>query len=380
MADNQRLKQLASAPSSPTEGEVYYDTALHGAYVWNGTLWVPWGGSGGGGVTSVTGADTSIVIGGTSTAPTIRTATLDVIATDHPPVAAVGMNAQKITGLAAPTVGTDGANKDYVDATIFGLSPCPVDFATTAATPAYSGSGTGVLTFTATGIYQPDGTTVSAGQKVLLKNQASRQDNGVYAVTTAGAVGVATVLTRLTDVEGDAATWADMVGQFVIVGPVGTSNADTVWLSDATPGGTLNTTNLDYVKIQGFDAAGAAAAAQAAAEAACLAVPTGASDVTASRAVGTAYQPSATRPVLVVATLYAESGSGAPSAIGIKIGATSTPTTQIGQLYLLNNVSSAAIEVTSALSTIVPPGWYYEVVVLNSGLAQGISQVIEYTL
>lgn len=66
-------------------------------------------GSGGGTVTSVTASDTSIVIGGTAAAPTVATGTLDVIATDHPPVAAVAMNAQKITGQANGTTATDSA-------------------------------------------------------------------------------------------------------------------------------------------------------------------------------------------------------------------------------------------------------------------------------
>lgn len=61
------------------------------------------------GETVVTAADTSIVVGGTAAAPTIRTNTLDVIATQHPPAAAVGMNSQKITSLANGTAATDGA-------------------------------------------------------------------------------------------------------------------------------------------------------------------------------------------------------------------------------------------------------------------------------
>lgn len=67
------------------------------------------GGGGGGGVSTVTAADTSVVVGGTSTNPTVRTNTLDVIASDHPPAAAVGMNSQKITGLANGTLSTDAA-------------------------------------------------------------------------------------------------------------------------------------------------------------------------------------------------------------------------------------------------------------------------------
>ena len=54
---------------------------------------------GSGSVTSVTAGDGSIVVGGTGTAPTIETGTLDVIAADHPPAASVPMNSHKFTGL-----------------------------------------------------------------------------------------------------------------------------------------------------------------------------------------------------------------------------------------------------------------------------------------
>ena len=60
-------------------------------------------------VTSVTAGDTSIVVGGTSAAPTLEVATLDVIATDHPPAASVPMNSQKITGQANGTSAQDSA-------------------------------------------------------------------------------------------------------------------------------------------------------------------------------------------------------------------------------------------------------------------------------
>jgi len=66
-------------------------------------------GGGGGMVDSVTAGDDSIVIGGTASDPTIETGTLDEIAALHPPVAAVAMNGEKITGLANGTAATDAA-------------------------------------------------------------------------------------------------------------------------------------------------------------------------------------------------------------------------------------------------------------------------------
>lgn len=67
------------------------------------------GGGSGGGVQSVTAGDTSIVVGGTAPNPTVETGTLDLIAADHPPVGAVAVNGQKITGLANGSAPTDAA-------------------------------------------------------------------------------------------------------------------------------------------------------------------------------------------------------------------------------------------------------------------------------
>jgi parallel beta-helix repeat protein len=65
--------------------------------------------AGGGTVTSVTAGDTSIVVGGTGTAPTIETGTLDVIAADHPPAANWSNNSRKITSLANGSAAQDAA-------------------------------------------------------------------------------------------------------------------------------------------------------------------------------------------------------------------------------------------------------------------------------
>lgn len=57
------------------------------------------------------------------------------------------------------------------------------------------------LTMSATGILTIDGVAVVANDVVLVKNQANPVDNGVYDVTTAGAVGVAAILTRKTTLD-----------------------------------------------------------------------------------------------------------------------------------------------------------------------------------
>jgi hypothetical protein len=68
------------------------------------------GGGGSGTVTSVTAADTSVVVTGTPTvAPTLATGTLDVIAADHPPAANWSNNSHKITSLANGSAAQDAA-------------------------------------------------------------------------------------------------------------------------------------------------------------------------------------------------------------------------------------------------------------------------------
>lgn len=83
-----------------------------GATVTNGgggTAQVAVSGGGSGTVTNVSSADTSITVTNPTTTPSLKLATLDVIATNEPPAAAVPMNAKKITGLANGTVSTDAA-------------------------------------------------------------------------------------------------------------------------------------------------------------------------------------------------------------------------------------------------------------------------------
>ena len=71
-------------------------------------------------VDSVTAGDTSITIGGTASAPTVATSSLDVIAAQHATGGSVAMNSHKLTGLAAGTGNGDSVRYEQIptDATI----------------------------------------------------------------------------------------------------------------------------------------------------------------------------------------------------------------------------------------------------------------------
>ncbi len=81
----------------------------------------------------------------------------------------------KLTGLGLPSGSADAATKGYVDSVAEGLKP---KAAARVATTANLGALSGLLTI--------DGVTVSAGNRILVKDQTAQEDNGIY-VAAAGA-------------------------------------------------------------------------------------------------------------------------------------------------------------------------------------------------
>lgn len=86
-----------------------------------------------------------------------------------------------------------------------------------------------------------DGVTLSAGDRVLLKNQSTASQNGIYTWS-----GAASALVRATD--ADAA--ADFVYGFKIFVREGTNNAASFWNFTQTAAITLNTTSLTFAAEQ----------------------------------------------------------------------------------------------------------------------------------
>ena len=117
----------------------------------------------------------------------------------------IDMGANKVTNIADPTGAQDAASKAYVDAVKTGLDikdSCTV--ATTAddtgLTYANGTAGVGAtLTNDGNEVYTIDGIALILNMRVLVKDQSPATENGIYYVSTAGAVGATLVLTRALD-------------------------------------------------------------------------------------------------------------------------------------------------------------------------------------
>lgn len=154
--------------------------------------------------------------------------------------------------VAAPTTGSDVANKTYVDSVAAGLDPkesCRL--ATTAAlsgvsySPTGGTGGTGGFTSVTDTI---DGVTVATNNRILVKNQADAKQNGIYIVVTVG-TGANGVWERASDHDGSPTSEVTS-GNFTFI-EQGTVNSDSGWVLQGNGVLTLNTDNLNWVQFTG---------------------------------------------------------------------------------------------------------------------------------
>jgi hypothetical protein len=166
-----------------------------------------------------------------------------------------------VTGLPSPTNASDAANKAYVDAAAAGLNVHgAVEAATTAnLTATYANGTAGVgATLTNSGTqaaFQVDGYTGAiVGTRILVKNQTTATQNGIYTVTTVGSGSVNWVLTRATDADNHLAGQVGP-GDYVFVAE-GSTQASTSWTETAIGTGTgdaivIGTDNVHYTQFSG---------------------------------------------------------------------------------------------------------------------------------
>ena len=162
---------------------------------------------------------------------------------------AIDVNSQKITSVATPTAATDAVNKSYADALISGLDiKESVRLTTSGALAACTAAGSGVgktLTGDANGALTVDGVSVVANDRILVKNQATGSDNGIYVVTTVGDGSNAFVLTRATDAdENDEVT----AGMFCFT-EEGSANSDKGYVLTTNDPITVDTTSLSFTSF-----------------------------------------------------------------------------------------------------------------------------------
>lgn len=156
----------------------------------------------------------------------------------------ITVNSSKITDLANPTAPQDAATKAYVDSIAAGLDPKEsVRVATTADVGGTYSSGT----ITGVSALTVDGVLLATADRVLLKDQTSALQNGIYTYDE-----VAGTLTRAADHDGTPANEVS-AGNFVFV-EQGTANENSGWVLQGNGVLTLDTDNLDWTQFSGAGA------------------------------------------------------------------------------------------------------------------------------
>ena len=145
---------------------------------------------------------------------------------------AIAMGTSKITGLGSPTADADAATKAYVDAATAGLNVhASVQAATTANITLASDVENGDTL---------DGVTLATGNRVLVKNQTTKTENGVYIVKASGAPDRAEDYNAAGEVDA---------GDFLFV-EAGTANGKTGWIQTNTIT-TIGSDNIEFTQFSG---------------------------------------------------------------------------------------------------------------------------------
>lgn len=283
---NVKLQSLASDPS-PIEAQIYYNSVSKVITYYNGTSWIGLGSSSYGrenaeddiaaafaagtsdvtvtyvdngssagsfSITIGTGVITSAMIAnGTITDTDIATAnkdgaagtvslrtlgsgptqampgdrTLDAITA---PAADVSLNSHKITNLTDGSAASDAATLGQIQNLInTGTNKTSVRVATTA---------TGTLATAYENGDSVDGVTLATNDRILIKNQSSGSENGIYIVNASGAPTRATDADISAEVKGGLSVWVNE----------GTTNGDSRWVLTTNDPITLGSTSLVFTQ------------------------------------------------------------------------------------------------------------------------------------
>ena len=144
--------------------------------------------------------------------------------------ASVSITGGSITGLSTPSNNSDAVNKSYVDDAVAGLRTRTIaECASTANVNISNGLEAGDTI---------DGVTLVAGDRVLLKDQSTATENGLYLAVSSGAAS--------RDPEHN--TIAELSGGMVVVNQ-GSSNDNKIFLCTTDSDGSLGSTNITYTQV-----------------------------------------------------------------------------------------------------------------------------------
>lgn len=152
---------------------------------------------------------------------------------------------------ANPTLALQAATKQYVDAatSVAFVVHDAVRLATTTALPAntYDNGTDGVgatLTGNANGALSIDGVAVATSDRILVKNESTQANNGVYVVTQTGDGSTPYILTRASDMDTTAAGEVANNAYFFVT--AGVTNIGSSWVLAQVAAITIGTTALPF--------------------------------------------------------------------------------------------------------------------------------------
>ena len=143
----------------------------------------------------------------------------------------INASTSRITGVVDPTGAQDAATKAYVDAVKVGLDFKDSVRVASTANLTISGPGAAI-----------DGVTLTSGDRVLLKDQSTGSQNGIYLFN-----GAASAMTRATDADASSEVTS---GLFVFV-EEGTANSDNGYVLTTDGSITVGSTALTFTQFSG---------------------------------------------------------------------------------------------------------------------------------